>query len=140
MDDSPGRTPMPRTAPQQRHAEESLGFSALKERQLIFLLTRQLAEAQIVKADQARADWLWQEAAALDLDPDRLISLLYGVADHGDLQEMERVDRQYLQSVNCHRSNWWAPTLGRFAVGGFRERSAGASHRSAPRAAIPARS
>ena len=131
---------MPRTAPQQRHAQESLSFSELKERQLIFLLTRQLAEAQIVKADQARADWLWQEAAALELDPDRLIHLLYGVADHGDLQEMERVDRHYLQSVNGHRANWWAPTLGRFVVGGFRGRTAGVWHRSAPRAGTPARS
>lgn len=135
---------MPRTSPQQRHSQgqppETLSFSALKERQLLFLLTRQLAEAQFVRGDQARAHRLWQEAAALEVDPDRLITLLYGVADHDDLQEMERVDRQFRQSGSSHRRNWWAPTIGRWMGGGLTGKGSGAWHRNAPRAGVPARS
>lgn len=132
---------MARTAPQKAEKQHALGrpgeglsFSALKQRQLVFLLTRQLAEAQFVQANRARTNWLWQEAADLELDPDRLISLLYGVADHGDLEEMERVDRQYLLSLSPHRRHWWPPSFG--AVTG---RGSGAWPRSAPRAGSPAR-
>ncbi|MFM7236971.1 MAG: hypothetical protein ACKOYK_09430 [Cyanobium sp.] len=113
----------------------ALDFAAQKERQLLFLLTRQLAEAQFQRADQIRSQQLWQEAAALDLDPDRLIHLLYGVADHADQQEMDRVDRAYQQRMAAHRQRWWAPALGRFTGKG-----GGAWHRSAPRAGSPARS
>lgn len=115
---------MQRTAP---------SFSDLKERQLLFVLARQLAEAQFRQADQTRTQQLWQEAAALDLDPDRLIHVLYGVADHSDLQEMEQVDRCYQPMGRPHQQHWWTPALGRFT-----RRGGGAWHRSAPRAGSPA--
>lgn len=125
--------------PLRRHSPspsgEPLSFSALKQRQLVFLLTRQLVEAQFVQADQDRTHRLWQEAAALELDPDRIIALLYGVADHGNLQEMERVDREFLQTVAPHGRGWWAPTLWR-----LRGRGGGVWHRSAPTAGSPGRS
>jgi len=127
------------TPPRTRHPREgegeALSFSALKQRQLLFLLTRQLAEAQFQQADQARANWLWQEAADLELDPDRIITLLYGVADHADLQEMEAVDRRYRQPLIPPRRPWWTPTLGRFT-----RSASGVWHRSAPPASSPARS
>lgn len=112
---------------------EDLSFSARKQCQLLYLITRQLAEAQFVQADQARTTRLWQEAAALELDPDRIIHLLYGVADHADLQEMESVDRPYRQSMAARRRNWWTPSLGALT------RKAGAAwHRTAPPAGSPA--
>ena len=112
-----------------------LSFAALKQRQLVFLLTRQLVEAQFVRADQARSQRLWQEAAALDLDPDRIIHLLYGVANHADNGEMEAVDRSWRGSgsMTPHRRSWWAPSLGRLIGKG-----GGAWHQSAPPAATPA--
>jgi len=70
-------------------------FSAFKERQLVFALTRQLAEAQFVQADRRRSERLWQEAAAEEMDPERIVALLYGVEDHGDEEQMEAVDRPY---------------------------------------------
>lgn len=115
--------------------KSTLNAATLKERQLLFLLTRQLAEAQFQRADQTRTQQLWQEAAALDLDPDRLIHLLYGVANHADQQEMDQVDREYQQRMGVHRQRWWTPALGRFTGKG-----GGAWHRSAPRAGSPARS
>jgi len=110
-----------------------LSFAALKQRQLVFLLTRQLVEAQFVRADLARTRQLWREAASLDLDPDRIIHLLYGVADHADREEMERVDRCWRRSVTPQRRGWWGPSLGRLMGQG-----AGAWHQSAPAAATPA--
>ncbi len=129
---------MQKTPPVRRHTQrlsgDTLSFSALKQRQLVFLLTRQLVEAQFVQADQGRTRRLWQEAAALDLDPDRIITLLYGVADHGDLQEMDMVDRRYQQTLNTRRHGWWRPALGRLTG-----RGGGVGHRSAPPAGSPAR-
>jgi hypothetical protein len=70
-------------------------FSAFKERQLLFALTRELAEAQFVRADRRRSERLWREAAAEEMDPERIVALLYGVEDHGDEEQMEAVDRPY---------------------------------------------
>jgi len=70
-------------------------FSAFKERQLVFNLTRQLSAAQFVDGDKARSERLWQEAAAEAMDPERIIRLLYGVHDHDDSAAMEALDRPY---------------------------------------------
>lgn len=127
---------MEKTPPGRRHqggaSGEALSFSARKQRQLLFLLTRQLAEAQFVQADQARTHRLWQEAAALELDPDRIIALLYGVADHLDPQEMECVDQAYLQSLAPRPRRWWSPSLGE-----LRRRGGGVWHRTAPPVGSP---
>jgi hypothetical protein len=124
-------------SPGRRHpavvSAEDLSFSARKQCQLLYLITRQLAETQFVLADQARTKRLWQEAAALELDPDRIIHLLYGVANHADLQEMESVDRPYRQSMAARRRSWWTPSLVALT------RKAGAAwHRTAPPASSPA--
>lgn len=124
----------PRRTHSQRSRAGTSSFTALKQRHLLFLLTRQLAEAQFLKADPVQTERLWQEAAALELDPDRLISLLYGVADHGDLHEMEAVDQGHVECSRNDRQGWWAPTLARFT-----RRESAASHRNAQQATPPAR-
>lgn len=45
---------------------------ARKEQQLVFLLVRQLADAQMHRGSAERCRRLWQEAAALELDPERI--------------------------------------------------------------------
>lgn len=70
-------------------------FSAFKERQLVFALTRQLADAQFRRGDRSRSERLWQEAAAEAMDAERITGLLYGVDDHDDLAAMEAVDSLY---------------------------------------------
>jgi hypothetical protein len=70
-------------------------FSAFKERQLVFALTRELADAQFRRGDRSRSERLWQEAAAEAMDAERITGLLYGVADLDDLAAMEAVDRPY---------------------------------------------
>lgn len=121
----------------QRHrqagARSSQSFSALKQRQLLFLLTRQLAEAQFARGDRILSDRLWQEVAALELDPERIVNLLYGVADHGDIRELETVDQLYLDSLNSPRRGWWATPFRDLTV-----KAISGWHRSAPPAAFPA--
>lgn len=70
-------------------------FSAFKERQLVFALTRQLADAQFRRGDRSLSEHLWQEAAAEAMDAERIIALLFGVHDHDDPEAMEAVDRPW---------------------------------------------
>lgn len=90
-------------------ATGDLDPTARKEQQLVFLLTRQLVDAQIVRGDRERSQRLWQEVANLELDPDRITALMYGVSDHDDRQEMEALDRQQLsQATPSHRPFWFS--------------------------------
>lgn len=132
---------METTTTQRRHRQSgtrsSLPFAALKQRQLLFLLTRQLAEAQFARGDRALSERLWQEAAALELDPDRIVNLLYGVDDHQNQDVMEQVDALYLQSLSRERQQqrrtWWASPFP-----GFRGKGPSVWPRSAPAAGLPA--
>jgi len=56
-------------------------FQTLKERHLLALLVHQLAHAQFDQANQQLTHRLWEEVAALDLDPDRVMHLLYSGED-----------------------------------------------------------
>jgi hypothetical protein len=111
-------------------------FTALKERQLVFQLTRQLVQAQFRQGDRLGSNRLWQEAAAEEMDPERITALLYGVADHDDTEAMEAVDRLYRegQRRQGRRGRWPAglrwPSLSRAQTS--------AGHRSGPPAAAPA--
>lgn len=90
-------------------SSEALDPVARKEQQLVFLLTRQLVDAQIVRGDRERSERLWQEVAALELDPERITALMYGVGDHDDLQEMEAVDRQQRSHrATAHGRPWFS--------------------------------
>lgn len=66
-----------------------------KEQQLVFLLVRQLAEAQVAAGALERSQRLWQEVAALDLDPERITWLLYGGQNLSDAAELEALDQQF---------------------------------------------
>ncbi|MFM7087470.1 MAG: hypothetical protein ACKOXO_10840 [Cyanobium sp.] len=108
---------------------EVLSFAARKEQQLAFLLTRQLVEAQFRQADGPRSQRLWQEVAALELDPERITALLYGVCDHDDNSAMEAVDQPWACAEAPH--GFWSVWARRPRP---RQRPAGAWPRSAPRA------
>lgn len=106
-------------------------FSAFKERQLVFALTRQLAEAQFRRGDPAGSERLWQEAAAEAMDAERITALLYGVHDHDDPEAMEAVDRPYRerQGQDLRRASGPLARLARLT--GRRTAWASGPHRSA---------
>ena len=70
-------------------------LAAVKEQQLLVSLAEQLAQAQFRQADQVRSRRLWQEAALLELDPERLIHLLYAGEGSGDRQAMMQLDQRW---------------------------------------------
>lgn len=109
-------------------------FAELKERQLVFQLVRQLAAAQFQRGDRTASERLWREAAALEIDPERIIALLYEAADPSDNEEMERIDSAH----RCPRRGWgWLGRLG--GPHPVRKPVRGASHRTSPRARPQAR-
>lgn len=114
-----------------RHFEGSL--DEFKERQLVFALTRQLAQAQFARGDRQRAERLWQEAAAEEMDPDRIIALLYGVNDHADTAALDELDRPFREQQRQALRQALSP-LGRFSR--FSQRRPAAPHRrgGSPRA------
>jgi hypothetical protein len=87
-------------------SSQAMTSAARKEQQLVFLLTRQLVEAQFVRADRERCQRLWQEVAALELDPERITALMYGVSDHDDPVELAAVDRSQASTSESHRPAW----------------------------------
>jgi len=109
----------------------SADFAALKERQLVFLLVRQLAEAQFKRADRQRSQQLWREVAALELDPERITTLLYSGVDLDDRQALEELEAAWSQPL---RVKGWLRGLSRR----FNRRGSGAWPRNAPPAAAPA--
>lgn len=76
------------------------GLNILENSQLVFSLVRQLSQAQFVLADRQHSERLWQEAATLNLDPDRIIRLLYGCHDHDDVEAMEAIDQGWRQEAH----------------------------------------
>ena len=97
------------------------GLEVLKERQLVFRLARQLADAQIVSADQPRTERLWREVAALDIDANRIIPLLYGGHDLDDTEALEEIDRVWRhQARQKQRRSWRRPAW----LGGRQPRTA----------------
>ncbi len=103
-----------------------------KERQLVLTLVSQLGEAQFRHADPARVARLWQEVAALEIDPERVIRLLYGGQDLGDRAALAALDRAWQPEPprGGRGFPWGRPRLSR--------RTPGAGRRSVPPGALPA--
>lgn len=105
---------------------------AAKEQALVWLLVRQLGQAQSAPAGQGRLEALWREVAALNIDPERVITLLYGGHDLDDRLALAALDPGPGQPA-CQAPQPWRGRLG------LKRRSApGGGPRSAPRAAAPA--
>ncbi len=105
-----------------------------KLRQLVITLAGQLADAQFARADQPGVERLWREVAALEIDPERVVRLLYGGHDVNDRQVLAEMDRSWDPGVPARgttRQRPGRPWLRRPWPAGGR--------RSAPQAAAPAR-
>ncbi|MDM7937246.1 MAG: hypothetical protein QUV06_07305 [Cyanobium sp. CZS 48M] len=116
-------------------------FAEVKQQQLVFTLVSQLAEAQFVRADRELTRRLWQEVAALEIDPERVTALLYGGQACDDRQALMELDASWSEPVAVE------PRRGfRWGWGGSAPRQGSLSslphaggRRSAPPATPPAR-
>ncbi|MEY3736218.1 MAG: hypothetical protein RLZZ11_1331 [Cyanobacteriota bacterium] len=83
-------------------------FTARKQQALVLLLVQQLADAQIRRADQAGSERLWQEVAALEIDPERITALLYSGLDANDREALRREDERWLAAQSLPPSRGWS--------------------------------
>jgi len=83
-----------------------LSFAARKEQQLVLLLARQLASAQFELAHGAMTQRLWDEVAALGIDPERVTHLLYGGQDPTDRQRLQDLDNLWLEARGPAGGGW----------------------------------
>jgi len=73
-------------------------FATRKEQALVILLAQQLADAQIGRADAQASQALWDEVAELNIDPDRIIHLLYGGEEVSDRTALKERDDSWLSA------------------------------------------
>ena len=81
-----------------RAGVSSDSFAARKEQALAILLAQQLADAQIGRADAQASQALWDEVAELNIDPDRIINLLYGGEEISDRTALKERDDNWLSA------------------------------------------
>ena len=81
-----------------RAGVSSDSFAARKEQALVILLAQQLADAQIGRADAQASQALWDEVAELNIDPDRIIHLLYGGEEASDRTALKERDDSWLSA------------------------------------------
>ena len=100
----------PRSQPQGRGCVEPaapLSFAARKEQQLVLLLVRQLASAQFELAHAEMTQRLWDEVAALGIDPERVTHLLYGGQDPQDRLGLQALDNLWLEAHRPGSAGWF---------------------------------
>ena len=82
-----------------------------KEQQLVMRLCKDIARAQFVFANPKRSKRLWDEAAALEIEPDRLLHLLYGGVDLDDPADLIAADERYLNQRQGYRRSPWVSRI-----------------------------
>ena len=82
-----------------------------KEQQLVMRLCKDIARAQFVFANPKRSKRLWDEAAALEIEPDRLLHLLYGGVDLDDPADLIAADERYLSQRRGYRRSPWVSRI-----------------------------
>ena len=82
-----------------------------KEQQLVMRLCQDIAQAQFVFANPKRSRRLWDEAAALEIEPDRLLNLLYGGVDLDDSADLIAADERYLSQRQGYRHSPWVSRI-----------------------------
>ena len=74
----------------------SINCNAYKQQALVLLLSQQLIDAQLVRADRPGSDRLWQEVGALEIEPERIENLLYCGLDGSDRPALIAEDNIWL--------------------------------------------
>ncbi len=73
-------------------------FQETRNEEKIYALTRELVNAQFQLCDDELTNRLWEEVADLNLDPERIINLMYKCHSHDNFTDMFDIDSQYLTS------------------------------------------
>ena len=73
-------------------------FQETRNEEKIYALTRELVNAQFQLCDDELTNRLWEEVADLNLDPERIINLMYKCHSHDNFTDMFDIDSQYFTS------------------------------------------
>ena len=73
-------------------------FKETKDQEKVYSLTRELINAQFQLCDDELTNRLWEEVANLNIDPQRIINLMYKYDLHDDFTAMIDADNKYLES------------------------------------------
>ena len=73
-------------------------FIETKNQEKVFSLTRELINAQFQLCDDELTKRLWEEVASLNIEPERIINLMYKYDSHDDFTAMIDADSKYLES------------------------------------------
>ena len=73
-------------------------YQETKDQEKVCTLTRELVNAQFQLCDDELTNRLWEEVANLNIDPQRIINLMYKYDLHDDLADMIDADYKYLES------------------------------------------
>lgn len=82
-------------------------FTARKQQALVLLLVQQLMDAQFLRADRKGSERLWQEVAALELDIDRIMHLLYAGIDAADRAALSAEDEAWITDHKERQQRRW---------------------------------
>ncbi len=88
-------------------ATPSFSCAARTQQALVLLLSRQLMDAQLVRADRLGSNRLWQEVGALEIEPDRIENLLYCGLDGSDRQALIAEDNAWLSRRTPQPQRRW---------------------------------
>ena len=73
-------------------------FKERKDQERVYSLARELVNAQFQLCDDELTNRLWEEIANLNIDPERIINLMYKCDPHDDFTAMVDKDSKYLES------------------------------------------
>ena len=73
-------------------------YKERKDQEKVCSLTRQLVNAQFQLCDDELTNRLWEEVGNLNIDPERIINLMYKCYSHDDFTAMIETDSKYLES------------------------------------------
>jgi hypothetical protein len=90
-----------------RSGVTSAAFSARKQQALVLLLAQQLIDAQFKRADRPGSERLWQEAAALEIDPERIVHLMYSGLEGSDRPALIAEDDAWIHRTTQASQRRW---------------------------------
>lgn len=73
-------------------------YKEKKDQEKVCSLTRELVNAQFQLCDDELTNRLWEEVANLNIEPQRIINLMYAYDSHDDFTAMIDQDSKYLES------------------------------------------
>ena len=74
-------------------------INAKSNQEQVFRLAKGIAKAQFDLADQELTKRLWEEVATKDIDPERILNLMYSCNHFEDIETIVQADSRYIEQA-----------------------------------------